>query len=66
MWTAVRLQVAAGEEVLTVGPTDVTSLLDAPADAALSDSATLQIGQLSTQSGACTIFVDNVTLDHGI
>jgi hypothetical protein len=66
MWTAVRLQVAPGEEVLTVGPTDVTSLLEAPADAALSDSATLQIGQLSPQSGACTIFVDNLTLDHGI
>jgi hypothetical protein len=32
----------------------------------VSDSATLQIGQVAIQSNACTILVDNLTVDQGI
>lgn len=65
-WTAVELQVVVGkEEVLTVANLDYTSLLTTPADAAVSDSSTLQIGQLAGQSRACTIRIDDVTVDQG-
>jgi hypothetical protein len=66
VWTAVDLQVSPGTQVLTLEGAAVTSPLDVPVDAAVSDSATLQIGQVAIQSNACTILVDNLTVDQGI
>jgi hypothetical protein len=66
-WTAVQLQVVVGEEeILTVGGISDSYPLAPVADAAVTDAATLLIGQLGVQSNACTVLIDNVTVDQGI